>query len=105
MKGSCYYCERPFGMRGKIMILRTKDHIIPNSHGGINSVRNYVPACYVCNVIKGDRTPEQFVIWLDAQLDKKYPRPSRKRIETMKSNASRLILEIAPYRDSLIEVH
>lgn len=35
-------------------ILMTKDHIVPKSKGGINSVENYQPMCVYCNSQKGN---------------------------------------------------
>lgn len=44
----CIYC----GSREKIQA----DHVIPVTRGGTNSIGNLVPACYICNPSKGNRT-------------------------------------------------
>ena len=49
----CYYC----GCTGKLTI----DHFIPLSKGGTNSINNIVPACGVCNTLKGNKLPEQWL--------------------------------------------
>lgn len=50
MIGGCAYCPAP---------ATTWDHAIPRSRGGGNG-RNKVPACWICNHLKADRTPEEF---------------------------------------------
>lgn len=47
----CGYCGR--GGAG------TVDHIVPRSHGGLNTWTNTVAACDPCNQAKADRTPAQ----------------------------------------------
>ena len=37
-------------------IMLTKDHIVPKSKGGKNSIDNYQPMCAVCNEEKDDKT-------------------------------------------------
>jgi hypothetical protein len=46
----CAYCRRPG---------TTIDHILPVSRGGRSTWLNTVAACYDCNQLKGDRTPEE----------------------------------------------
>ena len=50
-RGACQYC-------GSMRQL-TIDHVIPRSKGGKTSWTNLVTACNRCNVLKGDKTPEQ----------------------------------------------
>jgi 5-methylcytosine-specific restriction endonuclease McrA len=50
-KGECQYC----GSRKNLTI----DHVIPKSKGGKTNWMNLITACHRCNVIKGDKTPEQ----------------------------------------------
>jgi 5-methylcytosine-specific restriction endonuclease McrA len=50
-RGQCQYC-------GSVKQL-TIDHVIPRSKGGKTSWTNLVTACNRCNVLKGDKTPEQ----------------------------------------------
>lgn len=50
----CQYC-------GQQLILSkvTIDHILPKSRGGENSWKNCVACCFVCNNVKGNKTPEE----------------------------------------------
>jgi 5-methylcytosine-specific restriction endonuclease McrA len=50
-KGQCQYC----GSKKNLTI----DHVIPKSKGGKTNWTNLITACHRCNVIKGDKTPEQ----------------------------------------------
>ncbi len=49
---TCQYC----GAKGEVM---TVDHIVPRSQGGKDDWENLVCACFSCNHLKGERTPEQ----------------------------------------------
>ena len=56
---ACLYCERPFGTpflrQGRLGHLRLHwDHVIPFSYSLKNDADNFVAACHVCNLIKGD---------------------------------------------------
>ncbi len=48
----CQYC----GYRGEKLSI---DHVIPRSRGGLHSWENVITACLNCNVIKGNRTPQE----------------------------------------------
>lgn len=50
----CLYCGQHFS-KGEL----TRDHVIPTSKGGFDEWNNVVTACWVCNVRKGCRTPQQ----------------------------------------------
>ncbi len=51
---TCQYC-----MSEDSPAKLTLDHIIPRSKGGANAWENLVAACFSCNNVKGDRTPEE----------------------------------------------
>lgn len=51
---TCQYC-----MSEDSPAKLTLDHIIPRSRGGANAWENLVAACFACNNVKGDRTPEE----------------------------------------------
>jgi len=53
----CYYCKCNLDDYS-----RTTDHLIPESQGGIRSNSNKVPSCRDCNQLKGDMTPDEFLI-------------------------------------------
>lgn len=55
----CHYCGRFI-----ISVKVTVDHVIPKINGGSNSKDNCVPACRECNYIKGSRTKEEFLKYL-----------------------------------------
>ncbi|MEP0713893.1 HNH endonuclease [Algoriphagus sp.] len=50
-KGECQYC----GSKRQLTI----DHVIPRSKGGKSNWTNLTTACHRCNVLKGDKTPDQ----------------------------------------------
>jgi len=71
----CYYCERKYGTPYKELIkplIRTKDHMHPKSKDGLRSTQNILGSCCdICNRTKDDRTPVQFLVWLQTQLRRK----------------------------------
>lgn len=52
-----YFHFNLYGMKDGQEVLFTKDHIIPASKGGRNSLDNYQVMCCVCNQAKGDKLP------------------------------------------------
>lgn len=50
----CAYCGTEYSQSEL-----SRDHINPTSKGGENKWTNVVTACYSCNKLKDDRTPEQ----------------------------------------------
>ena len=50
----CAYCGQEYAQSEL-----SRDHILPTSKGGQNVWLNVVTACYSCNKLKDDRTPEQ----------------------------------------------
>ena len=48
----CQYC----GYSGDKLSI---DHVIPRSRGGLDNWENVTTACITCNVVKGNRTPQE----------------------------------------------
>ncbi|MCH7399378.1 HNH endonuclease [Belliella sp. DSM 107340] len=57
--GECQYC----GSKKNLTI----DHVVPRSKGGKTNWSNLITACHRCNVVKGDKTPEQTGLVLRTQ--------------------------------------
>jgi 5-methylcytosine-specific restriction endonuclease McrA len=49
--GRCVYCGDA---------ATSRDHAIPVSRGGTNTIDNILPACLTCNLRKHDKTPDEF---------------------------------------------
>ncbi len=58
---SCYYC----GKQSTDPKEMTLDHVVPMSRGGDNHISNCVPACWDCNLSKGNKSEKQFVTILN----------------------------------------
>lgn len=50
----CQYCGTRVSMASG-----TRDHVLPRSRGGQDTLANVVTACTACNGRKGDRTPDE----------------------------------------------
>lgn len=50
----CSYCLKPLSF-GSV----TRDHVVPTSRGGPDSILNVVASCKICNGKKGARTPKE----------------------------------------------
>lgn len=98
--GHCFYCGRQFD-KSNPLLRRTRDHIIPVSHGGINNTRNYVNACKKCNGFKGNRTPDELANYIKTLDEKKTKKWGAEYLIIVLVNTNELILEIASYRHTL----
>lgn len=58
-KWCCAYCGIKLNQD-----IYTIDHILPRSKGGKNSIENLIAACRNCNARKGDKSIEQFRLWI-----------------------------------------
>lgn len=58
-KHQCQYCGSSKHL--------TIDHVIPRSKGGKTNWNNLITACHRCNVVKGDKTPEQVGMRLNSE--------------------------------------
>lgn len=64
---TCVYCDRKHGKyvppevksAGNMHI----DHVIPVTKNGTNNELNLVTSCSVCNMYKGNRTPDECGLW------------------------------------------
>jgi len=57
----CFYCGEPI-KRGSSDPDHeaTKDHMVPISRGGVDFIGNIAPTCLRCNLLKGNKTVEEF---------------------------------------------
>ena len=67
---ACSYCHRTFGShvtwRGRpVYLRRERDHVIPKANGG----KRILPACHICNRIKGSLTFDSISAIQDFCLD------------------------------------
>ena len=72
-RDSCYYCERGFTFKnfGKgNAVIKTVDHIIPESKGGIDKYINTVFSCKYCNSLKSNLTLDQFIAKIEELIAK-----------------------------------
>jgi hypothetical protein len=53
---NCVYC----GAETSLMVT---DHIDPVSRGGVHTVKNMVPACWVCNAEKSNKTFDEYLFY------------------------------------------
>lgn len=69
----CALCGQPMGQS-----IRTIDHVVPKSAGGMDHIGNFVIAHYPCNIEKADRMPTGCeLIWLLAVNNRLGVEPSR----------------------------
>lgn len=59
----CHYCEHCHFTENEI----TKDHKLPQSKGGTDSVKNIVPACLECNRDKADTPYDEYMRVIQAR--------------------------------------
>lgn len=65
-KHRCIYCGKDLLSSFDDFYMTEEDHLIPKSKADkakdidLNSERNFVIACKVCNLLKGDHFPEDF---------------------------------------------
>lgn len=55
-RNNCAYCHRRFGKDPTALNGRSRDHLVPRSQGGVDTVF----CCRRCNGLKGDMTPDQW---------------------------------------------
>lgn len=66
---NCFYCDEqldkgPSGKGGLGPNVRTIDHVVPKSAGGLGKLGNRVWACRWCNTSKGNKTVVNWIHWL-----------------------------------------
>lgn len=59
----CFYCPEP---------ATTKDHIVPLSRGGKNTLSNKVPCCKLCNSTKGNIPQEDYIKFMKYVMQEIY---------------------------------
>lgn len=65
-KQHCTYCRRPFDEE----IIKTKDHIVPLSRGGLDRKENRIPCCYDCNQWKKDWSLRKWLLKVREEMTK-----------------------------------
>lgn len=87
----CFYC----GEKGKGSIFSDFliEHIIPRSKGGTSDDTNLVASCWLCNSLKTDLLPHEFV----EKLNKKIKKLSRLR--NIRKNFKKLVNERCLYEN------
>lgn len=80
----CPYCERPMTLANGRHAPQspTRDHKVPSSRGGSNSLDNIEPCCRRCNEDKGSLTPDEYravLAGLASRLDRMTPERRRWR--------------------------
>lgn len=55
----CHYCAS--SLISESEFTGTRDHVVPLSRGGDNSIDNTVPSCWACNEAKGMMTGAEFM--------------------------------------------
>lgn len=68
----CAYCKRYFD---DTAIVKTKDHVVPVSKGGVDLKINRVPCCYDCNQWKDDKMLKNWLEEVKYILKKEKWRP------------------------------
>jgi 5-methylcytosine-specific restriction endonuclease McrA len=51
--GACHYCKRTMTIERHPKLMCTIDHVVPQAHGGEDTMANYVGACSQCNNARG----------------------------------------------------
>lgn len=59
--GRCHWCGRRFGKKASV----TLDHIHPLSKGGKNTVDNLALCCSLCNSVKSNHSPTEWLAYLE----------------------------------------
>jgi 5-methylcytosine-specific restriction endonuclease McrA len=54
--GCCFWCKAKIARRDA-----TRDHVIPKSKGGADSIDNFVLSCQSCNNARGDMDAEEWL--------------------------------------------
>lgn len=66
-RDNCFYCERKFsfnifgGFASEKFVIKTLDHIVPTSRGGVEDGINTVVCCHECNCLKGSLMINEFI--------------------------------------------
>lgn len=74
-RDTCFYCEREFTFKNFGLgnaVIKTVDHIIPESKGGVDKYINTVFACGHCNTLKGSLTLDEFLKKIETLISENY---------------------------------
>ena len=69
VKMRCAYCDNMMAGRR----YPTRDHVVPSSRGGVNSIRNFAIVCQICNQDKDDLLLSEWLEELRRDRDPRAP--------------------------------
>ena len=68
---NCFYCgeglEKPKRNNSHTPYTATIDHVVARRNGGLGKLNNRVWSCHWCNNSKGNKSVENWVLWLRNQ--------------------------------------
>jgi HNH endonuclease len=80
-QGRCWYCGKTPEHQSDM----TLDHVVPRAKGGGECETNFVAACGRCNGSKGNRSLEEYRIWL-ARMVAGWPNFKARELEWLRAN-------------------
>ena len=69
-RGRCFFCgTKIYAGKQQLKPRGTIEHLRPRSRGGTDALENLAAACRICNQEKGNRTLEEYVMYLRKRPD------------------------------------
>lgn len=102
---NCYYCEVRYGTINKRTnkpLVKTRDHIVPVSRGGVYHNKNIILCCDKCNTFKGNTFLVDFIISIQrmllGEIQKRY---ATEYLTIVLKNSIDLYKKIKPFEEDL----